>query len=321
MSPKGDTNKRYEIHGDSLTTLRTAFTEIVMPEHRHSEAAAIISEVLTANAVQEFHWYKTPGTAELACYWDQAPQNLLWITATEVHIPSDETKVKRPTRSINWDKQNGAYVGWLLPGAERGAGGGKRAREITTVLCPETFIGQPSGSVCPDCDVVHQAEAVTPSTAETIDHELLQQLATQTKNRLSDLFECDVPHQTGIYALWHGEKLLYVGISVKDPADTTNPQAAGVAGRLNTYRKSPITSNFTLAVALRYILPTLTTAELAAFGTGELESRDLETRTKAWVHENVEFSVVAAKPADARLAERLAFASGLPGSGRPMLNR
>jgi hypothetical protein len=126
-----------------------------MPEHRRAEAYRIVGEVLAANDVVDFRWYKTDGKSELVCYWDDQPANALWVTASEVHIPSDTARVMRPGRPVDWQKEDGAYVGWLLPGAERGTGGGRRESEVATALCPETFIRQPAGTLCPRCEVVH----------------------------------------------------------------------------------------------------------------------------------------------------------------------
>jgi hypothetical protein len=64
---KGDQHRRYAIHGDGIDSIRAGFDEIAMPSERRNEAVKIISEVLDANDVQEFRWYKTPGTDELCC--------------------------------------------------------------------------------------------------------------------------------------------------------------------------------------------------------------------------------------------------------------
>jgi hypothetical protein len=155
MSGKGNANRRYRVHGDGVDTIRNGFAELAMPEHRRPEALAIVREVLGANDAINFRWYKPDGTNELACYWGDHPYNVLWVTASEVHIPSDTSRVRRPKRSVDWQKEEGAYVGWLLPGAERGTGGGPRNSEVETVLCPDTYIRQPAGTLCPRCDVVH----------------------------------------------------------------------------------------------------------------------------------------------------------------------
>ena len=114
---KGDANRRYAIHGDGLASIRAGLNVLAMPQHRRAEAFSIVSEVLGANRVVEFRWYKTDGHNELACYWDDQPTNVLWVTPRKVHIPAARGNVTRPTRPVTWEKDDGEYVGWLLPEA------------------------------------------------------------------------------------------------------------------------------------------------------------------------------------------------------------
>lgn len=88
--------------------------------------------------------------------------------------------------------------------------------------------------------------------------DLLAELERSPRHRLADLPTCGLEPRTGIYALWYGHDLLYVGVSRQDPATTTNPQARGVPGRLNTYRLARLGNDFTLAVAFRFVVPHLT---------------------------------------------------------------
>jgi hypothetical protein len=127
-----------------------------MPENRRREALVIVREIVEANDVREFRWYRTEGKPELCCYWDHHPANVLWITPTNVHINSDTRLVRRPQRPTNWseDRDDGG-VGWSLPGSERGTGGGRHKPKAVEVLCPVAFVRLPVGSVCPECDVVH----------------------------------------------------------------------------------------------------------------------------------------------------------------------
>lgn len=152
---KGDTNLRYEVHGVGLDSIRDGFRELTMPDHRRGEAFRIVAEILDVNNVVDFRWYKPPGTDELSCYWDGLEANALWITASDVHVVNDIGRVVRPARPTTWQKKGGAYVGWLLPGAEPGAGGGKRKGDVARVMCPVSFIYVPAGSICSDCEVVH----------------------------------------------------------------------------------------------------------------------------------------------------------------------
>lgn len=153
MTGKGERHKSYALHGDGLESIHAGFDDIGMPGERRGEAMKIISEVLDANGVQDFRWYKPPATDELACYWDSAAINMLWVTAGEVHV---DVTTSRPPRPLTWQKQDGKYVGWLLPGAVPGAGGAAKQPTTPTVLCPETFIHNPAGTICPTCDIIHE---------------------------------------------------------------------------------------------------------------------------------------------------------------------
>ena len=154
VAGKDDTYRSYEVHGDSVESLRNGFEAIGMPAHRQAEAQAIVREVLQANQVVNFRWYVPPATREVCCYWDTQKKNVLWVNAATVSILAEE-EIDRPTRALTWSKQDGLIVGWLLPGAESGRGGGPRQSPIAEVTCPVTFIRQPAGRPCPDCEVVH----------------------------------------------------------------------------------------------------------------------------------------------------------------------
>lgn len=156
MRGKGDANRRYRVHGDGVGSLVAGFDEIGMPPHRRVEALAIVRELVDANDVREFRWYKTEGKDELCCYWDDHQVNLLWITANNVHVTADTLLVRRPQRATTWrEGRDGGGVGWLLPGAVRGAGGGRPRPEASGLRCPVTYLWQPAGTVCPSCEVVH----------------------------------------------------------------------------------------------------------------------------------------------------------------------
>ncbi len=158
MASKGNRNHKYTVHGDGIDTLRQGLIALDMPTSRQAEALAIVRDVFEANSVTDFRWYKPAITNELACYWDDAEQNLLWVTVSEVHVFADETLVKHPQRPVNWQKEEGVYVGWMLPGALAGTGGGARKTEAPYSLCP-TGIRRAVGELCPDCEIVHPTKS------------------------------------------------------------------------------------------------------------------------------------------------------------------
>lgn len=153
-----------------------------------------------------------------------------------------------------------------------------------------------------------------------VSHPILEHLVASPRAPLRDIATGGVPRTTGIYALWHDTELLYVGISKRDPADTDNPQAAGLYGRLNTYRRARLTTEVAIGATLRYVVPHLTPDQLAGLEAGRLRMRDVQTITRQWISDHITYSAVACPAADAASAEREALRIGLPGAGRPAFN-
>jgi hypothetical protein len=154
MAGSGDRYLSYDVHGSGVESLAEGLANLAMAPARQRAAKEIVGELLTLNSAERFVWYLPPATPEVCAYWNDAPTNLLWITNVGVHLKRDGpvTPLARP---ITYEKQDGDYIGWLLPGAEAGTGGGARPSEITTVLCPVTSLRQPAGSLCPDCEIIH----------------------------------------------------------------------------------------------------------------------------------------------------------------------
>jgi hypothetical protein len=152
MAPKGDRHQSYDVHGEGLDTLPEGLSAIGMPELRRAEALRLVRQVATANNARVFRWYKTAGKDELCCWWDELEFNVTWVWPNRVNIKTGA--VTLPDRPIDWVGADG-NVGWLLPGAVAGTGGGPRHTSTPTTICPATYIAQPVGSECPDCEVVH----------------------------------------------------------------------------------------------------------------------------------------------------------------------
>src|SRR5207302_1507916 len=76
---------------------------------------------------------------------------------------------------------------------------------------------------------------------------------------------------TGGYTLWNEQKFFYAGISYKDAKDAlTNPQAAGVWGRLNHHARGFGESHLRTYVAERYVIPDLTRGERESLRRGAI---------------------------------------------------
>ena len=155
MAEKGDLHREYDIHGEGTDSLRAGFDALNMPTGRRAKAVEIVEALIATNRATGFRWYKPPGTNELACYWDGAHKNQVWITNVDVHIQTGSDVAPPSDLNYTWEKQEGAYRGWLLPGAVQTDGGGSAPAAVKDVLCPVTFIRQPAGTECPDCVMVH----------------------------------------------------------------------------------------------------------------------------------------------------------------------
>jgi len=121
MEPKSNKNTDYSFHGNDVDSMKVGFEQIGMPHHRWDEAISIVNEVREANGVRSFRWYKVENTDELACYWDDATKNLLWVQRHEVHVLKE---VSLPARPVDYTRDDGELIGWLLPGGSTGTGGG-----------------------------------------------------------------------------------------------------------------------------------------------------------------------------------------------------
>jgi hypothetical protein len=152
VTEKRDINHSYSVHGDDVASMTRGFMEIGMPSSRHAAALEIVRDVMVANKAREIRWYVTHVPLEVCGYWDAAEQNQMWIWPGVVAVLAI---LDRPLKPINYSRGEGELVGWLLPGGEAGAGGGPRRKAMGSIRCPKSGIRQPVGSVCPDCDVIH----------------------------------------------------------------------------------------------------------------------------------------------------------------------
>ena len=132
----------------------------------------------------------------------------------------------------------------------------------------------------------------------------------------------DNPHPPkgppGVYTLWNGTDFLYCGMAYKDAAETANPQAAGLWGRLRTHWAGRRTGYLNVQVLDRFIIPDLSRAELEALRVGDLS---LAARLRAWIHRHVDYRAWESPDgSSARSVEDHIRATGLPKSGPPQLN-
>ena len=154
---------------------------------------------------------------------------------------------------------------------------------------------------------------------DAIPQEALRELETAVPCRLTDLTSC--PRKPGVYTLWHEKTFLYVGIARRDPLGTTNRAAAGILGRLTGYGvKNRLDSDFIVKVFLRFIVPSLSSADCARLGTGTIGLREMSKRVGEYVEQHVTYRAWACDGKTAGEVESHIRRHGLPGAGKPVFN-
>jgi len=121
-----------------------------------------------------------------------------------------------------------------------------------------------------------------------------------------------------VYTLWDADDFLYCGMVYVDASETTNPQAKGVWGRLDSHRRLKRTSNLGVQLMDRVVIPDLTRSDLEDLRAGSL---DLQQRLREWGTQRILYRVwISPDGAAARRVENVIRREGLPRVGPPQLN-
>lgn len=148
--------------------------------------------------------------------------------------------------------------------------------------------------------------------------QVLQELSAGRLRRFADWPDPDLEQgPPGIYTIWFEDAFLYVGIAYKNAKDTTNPQAAGVWGRLGVHARARRSSDLMVGIGDRFVIPDLSPTELQALRDGRL---DLTLRMREWFTSHVGYRAAVTGSDHARALEERIRATGLPGIGKPLLN-
>ena len=123
----------------------------------------------------------------------------------------------------------------------------------------------------------------------------------------------------GVYTIWRGRDFIYVGISYRGASESATRQPPGLFGRLRSHASGRRSGDqFNIYICDRYVIPTLTSEQLAAVGAGELS---LDELTRDFIRQHLAFRYVFTETGDeARKVEAVIRRSGLPNSGLPFLN-
>ena len=124
----------------------------------------------------------------------------------------------------------------------------------------------------------------------------------------------------GVYTLWHGPSLLYVGMARMDQRDTSNPQARGLFGRLQTHydvfpQRDPWPAIWPL------IRAPLSPADLEALRQNNVPvAHRLRPRLQEFARREVSYRWIITSGGAARAIEDHVRRVGLPTAGRPLVN-
>ena len=124
---------------------------------------------------------------------------------------------------------------------------------------------------------------------------------------------------SGVYTIWNRREFLYVGMSYVHRADTENPQAKGVFGRLASHASGRRSGDqFCIYICDRFVIPDLSAGDLADLSVGK---RLLDGRTREFIREHPSYRVaVTSSGVEARALEARVRSRGLLGAGRPQIN-
>lgn len=143
-----------------------------------------------------------------------------------------------------------------------------------------------------------------------------------SRSRFSDWPNTEIPLvAAGVYAIWHGESLVYFGMSgrgIEKIKREGGKKEYGLITRLRSHWSGRLSGDqFCVYVANRLVIPSLRTEHLPEFAKGKLS---LDALTRIYIHQHFEYQyLITETSADAFRIE----AEGRRGelfSQRPFLN-
>jgi hypothetical protein len=152
-----------------------------------------------------------------------------------------------------------------------------------------------------------------------------RELGTGELRRFSDWRLDTVPNAiAGVYTVWHGDELIYVGMGGRSLPKAVEGDAMPVKGpkglrdRLRSHTSGRRSGDqFCIYVFDRLVLPHLTDDEIKRAAVGKL---NLDKKTQEYIHANLSYRYCVLDDGKAALAlERLIRKGALSGQ-RPLLN-
>jgi hypothetical protein len=137
----------------------------------------------------------------------------------------------------------------------------------------------------------------------------LDALASGTLYWFRDWPNLAVPRAPGVYTVWEGDALLYVGLARTD---------GGLASRLRSHASGRRSGDqFCVDVADRLVLPTLTNADIGEIAAGRLP---LDGLVRDYIHARLAYRFVQIADVASCYALESQIKRGALAGGRPLLN-
>jgi len=142
---------------------------------------------------------------------------------------------------------------------------------------------------------------------------LASELLLQPKHSFATWDRKDAPQAPGVYAIWQGERLIYVGMSGRSES-----QKSGLRGRLLSHGSGRRSGDqFCVYIADRLVLPALTQEQVGRIAAARLRFDDL---LRDFIHRELSFRfIVQPNPQSAFLLENHLKRHGFNGEP-PLLN-
>ncbi len=106
--------------------------------------------------------------------------------------------------------------------------------------------------------------------------------------KLSSWADSGIPKvAAGVYAIWHGEQLIYCGMSGRQIEKNSHKPKFGLITRIQSHASGRLSGDqFCVYVANRLVIPSLKPSDLPRFASGDLK---LDSLTKEYIHQHLEF--------------------------------
>ncbi len=122
----------------------------------------------------------------------------------------------------------------------------------------------------------------------------------------------------GVYVIWSGVQLVYCGMSGRELDQNKHKSKYGLVTRLASHASGRLSGDqFCVYVANRLVVPSLTSAQLPLFASGELR---LDTLTKQFIHNHFDYQFAVCKSSNEAYELERQCRSGNEFMMKPLLN-